>query len=238
MACSYEQFEQVLRPSKFYSAGIRRGPGLLILAVVSASLIVVFLGHSPKWIAAAYVGCVVGAGVAAWAARAWSLRHWEARSSKERDGQVLERLIDGLLAMYPPDPRAARGELLIDLEAAVEERRERQLNPGVPGWFSTVLSACLATALSTATAVGPPTAAAMVAMAVVGATLFLLGKRLVDWVIPSRIFGHDGYVRLLRMARRRLDLQLLASERATLPSPPSADVRRPLGARVRQPAGA
>lgn len=229
MACSYEQFEQVIEPSKFYIAGIPRIPFSVVAVVLSVPFAVMTLSPSTRWVAAGYVGFTVVLTSSAYAARYFSLRYWKVKTRAEREARIQEQLVNSVLSMFPVDPRRRREELAIELAAAAQDQPERRASASTPAWFASALAACLTAALAAAVKASVQTGAAVAVMAVIGASLFLLAKRLIDWVVPTRFFGHDGYVRLLRLAKRRVDLDALLGEHAAEPSAnvSSSEDRRP-----------
>ncbi len=218
MACSYEQYEKLIAPNQFYAAGVPRVRAYVGLAA-TVPLVAMAWSHSTRWMAAGYLGALLIAGLLALNLRRVSLRHWSRESQralrdlKERDAFIVERLIDALLAMCHHDLHIAQRELSVELPHAVEELRERRSRvPGSPRWFGILLSGCLTTALALVARAPTLPAIGLLAVGVAGATLFLFATALVDAVLPSTVFGMAGYVRILRLAKRRVDLELVRAQ--------------------------
>lgn len=220
MSCTYEQYEEVLAPSHFYRAGIPPVPAAMLTAVPLAFAL------SPVWWTRWPAHCLLGfvASIGIWTSllRRWTLSHWSKeagrrlRTLKERNAFIAEHRVDKQLAFYDSEAAVALEGLDIDLTNAEKELSEcRAGKQGLPRWFGAVMMALLGAALTILSKASWHTAIAILSLgaAALVFSIFLLATLVLDELFDSHGNRLAGYVRLLRLGKRRLSHQALKVKR-------------------------
>lgn len=221
MSCSYEEYLEHLRPTKFYGQGISRA-WVIVYVVAPAPLGVLFWWGTWGSVAAGYAGVVLIALGVFVRLRRSSMKHWSTReapvtSLSERNVRVERARVQALIDRFDPDPELATRGLIIELDAAEKELAERRRTHEIfPRWYGAVLLALLATGLRLVPE--SPKALEVLGVLAAFATAALGVKHLMDAVLETPTANFRGYVSLLRRAKRRLDHDALRRKATIKPA--------------------
>ncbi len=220
MSCSYEQYEEVLAPSRFYVAGLSVARAVMV-AIVPVAFALSAGWWVSRWPIHGFCGFAASIGLSAFVARRWSLNYWSQqaghrlRTLKERNVFIAERRVDALLAFYDSDIEVALEGVDIDLSDAEKELAERRTaRVGLPRWFGTVMLALIGAALTLLSKAPWQKAVLVLGEAALFLTVVLSASLVLGDVFDSNGNRFAGYVRFLRLGKRRLRHQVLKAKRA------------------------